>query len=258
MKLTDSRNDCRITLRCLRALDYEVPLEQEFATLRDESTLIEVFFTQRQDDERGGEGGERVRQIKSRPAFKLTSGRMRGATWFDRDHPPQPIVWLLGAEKHDERHKGRSDAYDILGRLDEQGELMPLDIDYKRLKADRMRRDTENIAYDVRTEAAALVAQALPRGASGTVAGIDVRLVAEEDDGMLACFVAVSEQPVTGKHSGVPAPLTERRFSGIMEGFRIALEELYGPPVLIEELRDRSTFPGGLARERPFLVYLTA
>jgi len=250
-------HDCRITLRCLKeTLDLSVPLEEEFASLRTENTLVDVFFEQREHDERGGEGGERVRQIKSRPAFKLTSGRMRGATWFDRNHPPQGVAWLLGAELHDERHKGRSDAYDILGRLDARGDLMPAAVDYKRLELDRRRRDTENIAADVAADAAELVARALPGGgAEDTVAGVPVRLIVEDDAAMTTLHVAVSERLVAGRHSRLSSPLTERRFLGIMLGFHAALEEAHGPPVLTEELRDRSAFPGGLHGERPFLVY---
>ncbi|MDQ3630639.1 MAG: hypothetical protein M3417_05055 [Actinomycetota bacterium] len=249
-------NDCRITARCLKkTVGLSLPLEEDLASLRTESTLVDIFFQQREDDERGGEGGERVRQIASKPAFKLTSGRMRGATWFDQDHPPQSVVWLLGAELHDERHKGRSDAYDILGRLDDQGELLPVPIDYKRLELDRRRRDTQNVAADVARDATDLVARALPDGAEGAVAGVPVRLVVEDDATTTTLFVAVSERPVAGRHSGLSSPLTERRFVGIILGFRAVLEERYGPPVLTEELRDRSAFPGGLRRERPFLVY---
>jgi len=164
-------------------------------------------------------------------------------------------VWLLGAELHDERHKGKSDAYDILGRLDDAGELFPAAVDYKRLELDRRRRDTENIASDVARDAAALVDQAFPAGAEGTVAGVRVRLIAEDEAGMTTLYVAVSEQLVAGQHSGLSSPLTERRFLGIILGFRAALEERFGPPVLTEELRERSAFPGGVRRERPFLVY---
>jgi hypothetical protein len=119
-------HDCRITLRCLKAT-FQVPLGsgKDFATLRNDNSTIDAFFERRENDERGGEGGERVSQIRSKPAFKFTYGRMRGATWFDRENPPQGVVWLLGAEPHDERHKGRSDAYDILGRLDAEDELFP-------------------------------------------------------------------------------------------------------------------------------------
>lgn len=115
-------HDCRITARCLKATFSELRLRpgESFSGLRHENSLIDAFFDRREDDPSGGESGERIKQIRSRPAFKLTSGRMRAGTWFDRDNPPQGVVWLLGAEKHDERHKGTSDAYDILGRLDDR------------------------------------------------------------------------------------------------------------------------------------------
>jgi hypothetical protein len=249
-------NDCRITLRCLReSLEVDVPLEEEFASLRHESTLVDTFFELREDDERGGEGGERIRQIRSRPAFKLTSGRMRGATWLDRNQPPQTVVWLLGAELHDERHKGRADAYDILGRLDADGELFPQSIDYKRLELDRRRRDHETIAQDVARDAADLVERLAPGEHTATVGGVPIRCVVRSDDGMTELFVAVSETPIAGKHSGLPTPLTEKRFDGLLIGVRAAVEAHHGPPVLADELRDRRAFPGGLGRERPFLVF---
>jgi hypothetical protein len=248
-------NDCRITVRCLHSLKAKVVLEDEFAVLRNESTLIDTFFEQRENDERGGEGGARVQQIRSRPAFKLTSGRMRGATWFDRDHPPQPVVWLLGAELHDERHKGRADAYDILGQLDASDQLFPAQIDFKRLESDRRRRDVANVADDVRRDAATAVADLNSGEQQTTVAGVPVRLIVSDNDGMTELFVAVSEAPVTGKHSGLPIELTSPRFLGIMAGISEAVEQAHQPPALAEELLDRSLFPGPLGRERPFLVY---
>jgi hypothetical protein len=249
-------HDCRLTARCLKALlGFPWPLEKDLATLRSENSVVEEFIDLRENDERGGEGGERVRQIRTRPAFKFTYGRMRGATWFEKNRPPQGIVWLLGAENHDERHKGRLDAYDILARLEVARALFPIAIDYKRLELDRRRRDTETIAAEVRRDAAALFAAAVPGGGSGTVAGVPVRLVVESDeDGVLTVYVAVSERAVRGRYSGLMFDLTEKRFLGIQEGFRLAFDERFGPPVLIGELRDRSAFPGGLRWERPFVA----
>jgi hypothetical protein len=126
-------NDYRITLRCLKqTFDFRLTVGKDFASLRSENSLIDRFFDQREGDEDGGQGGERIVQIRSRPCFKLTSGRTRGATWFDRTRPPQGVVWLLGAEMHDERHRGRADAYDIFGALDGKGELFPVEIDAQR------------------------------------------------------------------------------------------------------------------------------
>lgn len=248
-------HDCRITARCLKALcGFPWPLEKPFSDLRNENSVVDDFFELRENDERGGEGGERVRQIKRRPAFKLTSHRMRGATWFEKHNPPQGLVWLLGAEFHDERHQGRSDAYDILAALDSKGELFPRDPDYKRLELDRRRRDTADIAEDVRRDAADLIATVVPRGGSGTVARVAVDVIVEQDDSLMTVYVAVSEKPVLGHHTGLRFSLTEERFLGIQAGVLQAFEDCFGRPVLMGEMLDRSGFPRRLRHERPFVV----
>lgn len=226
---------------------------RDFAELRSDNTLIDTFFERRRDDPKGGEGGERVRQITSRPAFKLTSGRMRGATWFERARPPEPIVWLLGAEPHDERHKGKTDAYDILGRLDASGELWPAPVDYKRLELDRRRRDSDSFGPEARRDAAELVAGLREGQQRATIADVPVRVVVEQL-GLMAVHVAVSVEPITGRLSGCEFPLTESRFLLIQAAVREALEVAYEPPALLEELRDPSAFPGPLGRERAFVA----
>lgn len=248
-------HDCRITARCIRSLcGFAWPLEKPFSDLRSENSVVDDFFELRENDERGGEGGERVRQIKRRPAFKLTSHRMRGATWFEKDNPPQGLVWLLGAEFHDERHQGRSDAYDILAALDSKSELFPRDPDYQRLELDRRRRDTAEIAEDVRRDAAELIASVVPSGGSGTVAGVAIDVIVEQDESVMTVYVAVSEKPVLGRHSRLRFSLTEQRFLGIQAGLVRAFEELLGPPVLVGEMLDRSGFPRRLSGERPFVL----
>jgi hypothetical protein len=251
-------HDCRITLRCLKATfpEFTLGLDQDFVSLRSENTLIDRFFERRESDPAGGEDGQRVAQIRSKPAFKLTSHRMRGATWFDCEHPPQAIVWLLGAELHDERHKGRSDAYDILGAVDEAGELFPQAIDYERLEWDRRRWDQESFSADVRADAATLVAQLQDR-TTATLAGIPTRIAAAESAGLLTVFVAISTRPVPGARSGEPYPLTELRFGLIQTAFCEALEDAISAPEHCEELRDRSLFPGRLRKdERAFGILL--
>lgn len=249
-------NDCRITLRCLKqTFEFSLPPERGFASLRSDNSLIEAFFDRREHDPRGGEGGERIRQITSRPAFKLTSGRMRGATWLDTGHPPQPIVWLLGAEQHDERHKGHSDAYDILGDLDRTGQLWPQPIDYQRLELDRRQWDTSSFADDLRRDAAALVAHA--DGTTHTLAGVPVRAIATEDSSYIVVYVAVSTRPVRGPRSGLEFPLDQKRFTLLMEGVREACEARWQPPSLCDELFDRTQFPGPTAGdERAFVVLI--
>jgi hypothetical protein len=249
-------NDCRITLRCLKqTFEFSFRPGTDFSTLRSENSLIDRFFDQREGDEHGGEKGERVVQITSRPCFKLSSGRMRGATWFDRTRPPQGIVWLLGAEMHDDRHKGKSDAYDLLAALDANGTLFPTELDYKLLELDRRRWDTSSFADDLRSDADALVEGVLARGDTRfRVVNVPVRVATHREDGMLAVYVAVSTRPVTGPRSGLDFPLTPERFLLIQEGVREALERRLGKEVLAGEWQDMSVFGGGAKQERAFIV----
>jgi hypothetical protein len=247
-------HDCRITARCLKAtFSMSLPPGRDFAELRDQNSLIDTFFERRQGDPLGGEGGQRVSQIRTKPAFKLTSGRMRGATWFDRERPPQDIVWLLGAEQHDDRHKGKSDAYDILGRLDDDNELFPEGVDYQRLELDRRRRDSDSFVDDVHRDACAVVDGLCPGEHRATLGGVPVRVIVEELD-VIAVHVAVSTESVTGPLSGLEFPLTEQRFLAIQLGMQRALEATYVPPALLGPLLDPSAFPGALGRERAFVA----
>jgi hypothetical protein len=249
-------NDCRITLRCLKqTFEFRLSLGADFATLRSDNSVIDHFFEQRERDESGGEGGERVAQITSRPCFKLTSGRMRGATWFDRTRPPQGIVWLLGAERHDDRHKGKSDAYDLLAALEANGTLFPAELDYKRLELDRRRWDTSSFGKDLRADADALADGVLSRGDTRfKVVNVPVRVSTQREDDMLAVYVAVSTRPVRGPRSGLEFPLTTERFLLIQEGIREALERRLGKEVLAGEWQDMSVFGGGPKNERAFVV----
>jgi hypothetical protein len=248
-------HDCRLTIRCLKAsFGFRVDIHSvSFEALRSENSFIDHFFDRRQNDARAGEGGERIAQIKTRPAFSLHSGRTRGATWFDKSRPPQGIVWLLGAEAHDERHKGSADAYDIFAALDANGTLWPIGTDYKLLELDRRRLDTATFADDVRSDATTLVTQAAESGrASGTLAGVGARLVWERDaGGSVTLHVAISTQPIVGPRSGLEFALTQHRFVLLSEAVRQAAEDLHKPEVLAEEIYD---FPGGLSNERAFVL----
>jgi hypothetical protein len=231
-------HDCRLTLRCLRdTFGFTLVPGTPFGTLRTENTVIDRFFERRQDDPEGGEGGERISQIQTRPAFALHSGRMRGATWFETTRPPQGIVWLLGAEMHDERHKGSADAYDRFAQLDAAGELFPIKRDYVWLELDRRRLDTETFSGDAQSNARELVTAARADGrASGTLAGVPAWSMWEERDALVALTVAISTIPVRGTRSGFEFQLTQERFLLLAEATRRAAEELEGPEVLVEEI----------------------
>jgi hypothetical protein len=248
-------HDCRLTIRCLKVcFGFSVDLGTlSFERLRSENTFIDHLFDRRQNDARGGEGGERIKQVRSRPVFSLHSGRTRGATWFDKSRPPRAVVWLLGAELHDERHKGASDAYDIFEALDKADDLFPVTADYKLLELDRRRLDTARFGEDVRRDAKALVTEASSAGRStGTLAGIPARLVWQADDaGGVTPSVAISMLPVRGERSGFDFALTQQRFLLASEAVRQAAEDLYKPEVLAEETFD---FPGALNNERAFVL----
>lgn len=253
-------HDCRLTARCLKSAAFDHlswPHNRDCATLREENSVVDTFFERREDDELGGEGGERIRQVRDeRPVFKLTSGRMRGGTWFDKTRPPQGVVWLLAAEWHEEGKKGRADAYDIIGKLSESGELFPAEIDYLRLELDRRRWDVASFAKDLAADADALVTEAASGEVKGTVAGVAVRLVVVEEETLVCVYGAVSQRAVRGRRSGLLFPLDDKRFLGVQEGIRRAFEKVHGPPTECDELRDRSAFPGGLLNERPFLLLI--
>jgi hypothetical protein len=248
-------HDCRLTIGCLKRNfnEFKAQVGSPFETLRPENSVIDRFFERRQDDEEGGEGGERIQQVRSRPVFSLHSGRTRGATWFDKSKPPQAVVWLLGAELHDERHKGRTDAYDIFGQLDRSGKLFPTETDYKWLELDRRRLDTDNFQQDVLADADDLIARTQADGrAEGSLAGVAARAAwHEERDGTTILHVAISREPYTGSRSGYSFPLTDERFLLMSEAVRQRAEARYKPEVLAEEVQE---FPGGTQNERVFVL----
>ena len=181
---------------------------------------------------------------------------MRAATWFDTAHPPQGIVWLLDAQIHDERHKGSSDAYDIFAKLEYDGRLFPVEIDYTWLELDRRRLDTDSFAADVLRDARDLVAATRATGrAAGTLAGVPARLAWDYSHGELAAlYVAISTQPVQGARSGFEFQLTNERFLLLAEAVRHAGELLLGPQVLVDELPAMPVALGHRGDERAFLV----
>jgi hypothetical protein len=244
-------HDCRLTIRCLKecfGFRHEPP--SCFDDLRSENTCIDALFERRQNDPAGGEGGERVQSVTSRPVYSLHCGKTRGATWFDRD---EGVVWLLGVEQHDERHKGKSDAYDIFAGQEAAGVLFPAPVDYKLLELDRRLLDTQTFVPDVLNDALELVKQAIEDGgAEGTAAHIPIRLRVERDvSGTVMVAAAISMQPVVGKRSGLDFPLTQERFMLATEALRQAVEKVVGSDALADEAWE---FPGGLRNERAAMI----
>lgn len=226
-----------------------------FEGLRSQNTLVDRFFERRQHDAEGGEGGERIVQVKTHPVFALHSGRMRAGTWFDTTRPPQGVVWLLAAEQHDERHKGSGDAYDLMAKLERTGRLFPDKLDYRWLELDRRRLDTASFSADAQAGARALVAGARSgERASGSLAEVPAWAFWEEQERLVALFVAVSTIPIHGGRSGYEFALTQERFLLLAEAVRRAAEELEGPEALVEETHRLPPALADLHSVRAFVV----
>lgn len=245
-------HDCRLTARCFReSFGFKIHPPYDFSALRSENSGIDKFFSLREPDPDGGEGGERVQSVTERPVFALHSGKMRGATWFDREQP-HAIVWLLAFEQHDERHKGSGDAYDIFARLEGQGRLYPVDVDYKLLELARRARDTEGFRDAALADAKALLAEAVSEGAArGTTAGVETRVATIDGGNPTILGVALSMKPIRGELSQAVFPLTEDRFLLLATSFENAARELFGDA---EAEVPSYAFPGGLSNERAFQI----
>jgi hypothetical protein len=247
-------HDCRITARCFRAtFGFRIEPPYNFSSFRGEKSAIDTFFSRRENDPRGGEGGERIAKVRKRPVFSLHCRKCRGATWFDQGEAPQGIVWLLAMEPHDERHKGKKDAYDVFASLERGGDLYPASVDYKLVELARRIRDTENFGTDAPEDAKALLATVVRTTAivSGTIAQVPVRLVVVESGDLARISIAVSALPVTGRLSGLQFELTDDRFRLLAESVRRAAADLFGDA---DAEAPTFSFPGGLRNERAFEV----
>jgi hypothetical protein len=249
-------HDCRLTARCFReSFGFRIEPPYDFAQFRTDNSGIDKFYALRESDPSGGEGGERIASVKDRPVFSLHSGTMRGATWFDRERPPQGIVWLLGFEQHDERHKGRGDAYDVFAALEAVGKLYPVEVDYKLVEISRRVKDTKGFAKTAVIDAMKLLREAVTSEASaGTTAGVGTRALVVADGDVTVVGVALSMKPVAGELSKAMIPLTEERFLLLAKAFELAAQELFGDA---DAEIPTYEFPGGLSNERAFQVAFT-
>ena len=159
---------------------------------------------------------------------------------------------MVAAELHDERHKGSSDAYDLMAQAEGSDEFFPGEKDYRLMRLHRQRRDVQGLFPDrARDEAAALISEAIEQGGSqGTIAQVPVRmrLTRDPDGGILTLWIAFMQRPVQGSFSGEPIPLTDHRFLLLVATCRSALSQgRQTDEVLTDQVHD---FPGGLANER--------
>lgn len=247
-------NDCRLTARCFReCFGFKIEPPYDYEPYRRENSVIDTFFERRRDDASGGEDGDRIAQVRSRPVFSLHVGRMRGATLFDITRPPQAVVWLLlGAEQHDERHKGRGDAYDLFARQERDGVLFPRPVDYQLVELSRRQLDTSGFGEGARRDAENLIRTATQNGrAEQTLAGIPARAaLIETDETMTILVVAISNAEVRGPRSGLMFPLTEERFYLVAASVQRAASGLADGEIMIDI--PTYEFPGGLRNERAF------
>lgn len=107
-----------LTKRCLREdaeiLDVSVSVPADDLTDRHE--VIRAFVERRRESTEGRE----TTRLGTATAWNLHVGRFRGLTYDDN---AAGIVWLLGFGYH--RSGDRSDAYQVLRRIDAAGGLLP-------------------------------------------------------------------------------------------------------------------------------------
>jgi hypothetical protein len=118
-----------VTQRCCEhdlRTDPDAPIDR----LADDHAIVRKFVQLRSQDPTGQEPLRSVRGPF--PLFTLHADRMRGTTGFERSHA---VVWLLGCATH--RSGDRADSYEHFERLDQRGQLFPVEADYERLFARR-------------------------------------------------------------------------------------------------------------------------
>lgn len=122
--------DLRLTRRALEDLGLD-PAEYSRRSARDYAGAHDVVraFIERRGQSPVGQETTRL-PVSSQVVYNLHAGRWRGLTWHDED---ADVVWLLGVGCH--RSGERDDAYEVLKRRDEAGDLLPDEQDYLDLEA---------------------------------------------------------------------------------------------------------------------------
>jgi hypothetical protein len=116
----------RVTRRALADLGLSVELHAGLVAddFVESHEVVRAFIKQRGQMPEGQE--TTTLPATAAVVFNLHHGRYRALTWFDR---PRRIVWLLGVGYHESG--SREDAYAVLKRRDEAGELFPTEQDYR-------------------------------------------------------------------------------------------------------------------------------
>ncbi len=159
--------ELRITARCLRS-DLRVdPAEASVEDLAQSSAMVRKFFELRTS--RPKEGQEAFASASRSDIYTIHAGQLRGATWYDREYD---VTWLLGFGLH--RAGDHSDAYAVMARLDQRGQLLPAAEDYEALFRERDARQLPEMVTEMR----ALLnnARATPDRTHSTVLSVGVRV----------------------------------------------------------------------------------
>lgn len=116
----------RLTRGALEDLGLDVAAFCERAAdeYRDAHDVVEAFVARRSQNPEGAET-TRLPSTTGVVVFNLHVGRWRALTWHDQD---DDIMWLLGAGWHESG--SIDDAYAVLKRRDERGDLLPTEQDY--------------------------------------------------------------------------------------------------------------------------------
>lgn len=115
----------RLTRRALEDLGLDVSAlsERTADEYRGAHDVVEAFVARRSQNP-GGAETTRLPSSTSVVVFNLHVGRWRALTWHDQD---DDVVWLLGAGWHESG--SLDDAYEVLKRRDERGDLLPTEQD---------------------------------------------------------------------------------------------------------------------------------
>jgi hypothetical protein len=199
----------RLTRRALEDLDLDVDTyargpASDFVDAHD---VVRAFVDQRSQ---GPEGQEWTNlPVTSAPAYNLHHGRYRGLTWHDEDND---VVWLLGVGWHESG--SRDDAYAVLKRRDEAGDLMPTEQDY--LDLEMTLEETRSFVVQVSEQAPALIAEARERPGvevRGVVASrigvgvqVEVVVIPGEDETLEEVWIGFGMPPCLARASCRPSP----------------------------------------------------
>lgn len=199
----------RLTRRALEDLglsvdDYARLPANEFVEAHD---VVRSFVEQRSQDPKGQEWTKLP--VTSAPAYNLHHGRYRGLTWHDED---ADVVWLLGVGWHESG--SRDDAYSVLKRRDEAGDLMPTEQDY--LDLEMTLEASRSFVVLVSEQAPALIADARAKPGHevrGVVAGrlgvgvqVEVVVIPGEDESLEEVWVGFEMPPLAGACELPPQP----------------------------------------------------